>query len=187
MWAKYRGQRKVCILLRVLEHTVLGRRSLWGYGSVHSVLMYELPGNFCIPLSVLIWSLTCRTEASFAIVQYSAKGRGHYFRQILWAVWLENLVLVCFCNSLADCFKTWRLGNFVYGFQINSSLYRLCQSAIFFFPGDFWWIKTSHASPDPKLNSKGLVLWPQNLDGRKALLCAGIQCGLVLVFLLSDY
>lgn len=54
-----------------------------------------------------------------------------------------------------------------------------------FFPGDLWWTKTSHAHLDPKLNSKGHVLWPQNLDGRKVLLCAGIQCGLVLVFLLS--
>lgn len=132
----YRVQKKVCMALRVLEHTVLGRRSLWGYGSAHSVLMYELPGNFCVPLSVLIWHWTCRTEASFAIVHYSAKGRGHYFRKILWALWLENLVLVCFCNSLADCFKTWRLARFMYGFQINSSLYGLCQSLPSFFS---WW------------------------------------------------
>lgn len=132
----YRGQRKVCMLLRVLEHTVLGGRSLWGCGSAHSVLMYELSGNFCVPLSVLIWSWTGRTEAGFAIVQYSAKGRDHYFRKILWAVWLENLVLVCFYNSLADCFKTWSLARFMCGFQINSSLYGLCQSLPCFFS---WW------------------------------------------------
>lgn len=133
MWAKYRSQRRVCMLLRVLEHTVLGRRSLWSYEWVHSVLIFELYENFCIPFSVLIWSLTCRTEASFATVQYSAKGRGHFFMKILWVVWLENLVLVCFCDSLADCFKSWSLGYFTYGFQINSSLYGLCQYLPYFF------------------------------------------------------
>lgn len=92
--------------------------------------------EFLWPLSVLIWSLTCRREASFATVQYSAKGRGHYFRKILWIVQLEKLVLVCFCNSLADCFKTWSLGHFTDAFQINSSLYGLCQSLPYFFS---WW------------------------------------------------
>lgn len=52
-----------------------------------------------------------------------------------------------------------------------------------FFPDVLWWTKTSHACSDSKLNSKGHELWSQNLDGRKVLFCAGIQCGLSSCFL----
>lgn len=169
------------MLLRMLEHTTLGRRSLWGYGSVHSVLIFELPENFCVPLSLLIWSLTCRTEASFAMVQYLAKGRGHYFRKILWVVWLEKLVLVCFSNSLANCFKTWTLGHFAYGFQINSSLYGVYQPLPGFL---YWWPLVNWVMQVQILSWTPRDLY-SDLDGRKVLLCAGIQCWLVLVFLFS--